>query len=250
MDFLYTLKNNKLIALFISISGNIILIIICITFIYKLYNYNCPLCEYEDIKDVIEDVESNCETTNNSFYVEVKGAVKKPGVYEVSNNNIINDLITLAGGFNKNAYTNNINLSKRLSRELVVYVYTKSEYKKDDSKVEIKETICECPTYEISDCIDDLASEIVNENNDITKEESISKSNVVSEHNSTNTELININLASKDELMSLPGIGESKAIEIINYRNNNGTFALIEDIKNVSGIGNAIYEKIKGYITV
>ena len=62
--------------------------------------------------------------------------------------------------------------------------------------------------------------------------------------------LININTATKEDLITLPGIGESKALSIISYRKMNGSFKNVEDIKNVSGIGDALYEKIKDLITV
>ena len=69
--------------------------------------------------------------------------------------------------------------------------------------------------------------------------------------NSTNlSDLININTASLEQLMTLSGIGESKAKSIISYREENGNFNEIEDITKVSGIGQALYEKIKDYITV
>lgn len=69
--------------------------------------------------------------------------------------------------------------------------------------------------------------------------------------NSTNTSgLININTASLEQLMTLSSIGESKAKSIISYREENGNFKVIEEITNVSGIGQALYEKIKDYITV
>ena len=61
---------------------------------------------------------------------------------------------------------------------------------------------------------------------------------------------VNINQASKEELMGIPGIGEAKATSIIEYRTTTGTFQTIEDIKNVSGIGDAIFESIRDYITV
>ena len=61
---------------------------------------------------------------------------------------------------------------------------------------------------------------------------------------------MNINTASKEELMNISGIGESKAEGIIKYREEHGPFSKIEDIQNVSGIGTAMYEKIKNYITV
>ena len=64
------------------------------------------------------------------------------------------------------------------------------------------------------------------------------------------TAKISINTATKEELMKLDGIGESKAENIIKYREENGNFKTIEDIKNVSGIGDAAYEKIKDSITI
>ena len=62
--------------------------------------------------------------------------------------------------------------------------------------------------------------------------------------------LININTASRTELMEIPGIGESKADRIISYRENHGRFGSVEEIQNVSGIGSGIYEGLKDYITV
>ena len=64
------------------------------------------------------------------------------------------------------------------------------------------------------------------------------------------TQIININTASKTELMSLNGIGEVKAEAIIDYRNKNGNFKSIEEIGNVKGIGDVIFAKIKNYITI
>ena len=75
--------------------------------------------------------------------------------------------------------------------------------------------------------------------------------NKMESNESTNTQsIININTATIDELDSLPGIGNSKAQNIIDYRNINGNFKTIEDIMNVNGIGTAIYEQIKAYITI
>ena len=61
---------------------------------------------------------------------------------------------------------------------------------------------------------------------------------------------VNINTASKEELMTLSGIGESKAAQILTYRETIGRFAKIEDIKNISGIKDGVFSKIKDYITV
>ena len=66
----------------------------------------------------------------------------------------------------------------------------------------------------------------------------------------TSNKLININTCSKEDLLTLNGVGSSKADKIIEYRNQFGYFKTIEDIKNVSGIGDSAFEKIKDYITV
>ena len=128
-----------------------------------------------------ETVSDNIVLTNNAsitdeekqfeekIYVDVKGAVKKPGVYEVDNNTIINDVIKLAGGFKSNAYKNNINLSKKVSSEMVVYVYTKTEYAKSkDTNISSGEVICKAPDYNIDNCVDNKTSIIENgENKDL-----------------------------------------------------------------------------------
>ena len=71
-----------------------------------------------------------------------------------------------------------------------------------------------------------------------------------SNDNSTLNTIVNINTASKETLMTLNGIGESKAKLIIEYRETNGNFKTTDEIKNVKGIGEAIYEKIKDSITI
>ena len=81
--------------------------------------------------------------------------------------------------------------------------------------------------------------------------------NINTDFNSTSSLLsnnsnnkININKATQTQLETIPGIGPSTALKIINYRNENGKFLSLEDIKNVSGIGEAKYEKIKNYISI
>ena len=168
------------------------------------------------------------------MYVEVKGAVRNPGVFAVSPENIINDVIAMAGGFTKNAYTGNINLSKRVTDELVIYVYTDTEYKKNNNDNNSKK---ENNSYQIDEYINNSVSVITS-------------SSVSTDDNKETTELININTASLELLTTLPGIGESKASNIIAYRTDVGYFKTIEDLKNVSGIGDATFEKLKSFITV
>ena len=125
---------------------------------------------------------------------------------------------------------------------MVIYVYTSTElnnYKKEINintfeNVEKKE--CICPTYEISSC---EGSSLISYGEADNDNSSLNESTKV-----------NINSATKEELLSLTGIGESKALAIIEYRNSNGLFKSIEDIKNVSGIGEALFAKIKENITI
>lgn len=238
MNFFNYVNEKKLIILIISLSLNLIFILVCGILSWSLFNYECDL---PMTSDIVNDPETT-EEISSKIYVDVKGEVKNPGVYEVSNVNIIDDVIKLAGGFTKSAYKNNINLSKKVTDELVIYVYSNSEYKKlNEDNVEIKE--CVCPEYNISDCIESGSSEIINNNtfNSEIEDKNDDKENI--------KKLININTATIDELMTLPGIGESKAKAIIEYRIKT-LFNKIDDIKNVSGIGEAVFEKIRDYITV
>lgn len=235
MDFFNFLKNNRLILLIISVIINILLLLGFCFLLYKYLNYDCT-CNNEELFVTTVDDET---IGKEKFYVEIKGAVKNPGVYEVDSTNIINDIVKLSGGFTKKAYTKNINLSRQVSNELVIYVYTESEYKKSTKKE--SQPICECATYDISNCTDNVVSEIVSSDKDTSFESDIKQEN---------NKLVNINSASKDELMTVSGIGESKANNIIEYRTTNGNFKSIEEIKNVSGIGDALFEKIKNSITV
>ena len=167
------------------------------------------------------------------FYVDVKGSVKKPGVYKVNEGTIINDVIYLAGGLKSGASTKNINLSKKISDEMVIYIYTAKELSNISKKNE-----CHCDKVDISSC--EGSSVIISDN-------SLSSSNISS--GETNG-LININTASKEQLMTLSGIGESKALAIIDYREKNGGFKTKEELMNVSGIGESSYKKIENNITV
>lgn len=87
---------------------------------------------------------------------------------------------------------------------------------------------------------------------DILTKEQVKLLDEVSEQVSHYTEggLLDINVATRQELMELPGIGGSKADGILEYRQNNGNFKSIEEIKNISGIGNGIFTDICAYITV
>lgn len=184
---------------------------------------------------------SKQEDDSKTVFVDVKGAVNAPGVYELDDGKRVIDAINLAGGLTDVADTINLNLSKKLKDEMFIIVYTKDEiynYKNNDEKN--KEIICAsfecvCPDSKNDACIE----------NESKKEDDANDS-----EEKVASEKISINTASKEELMTLSGIGEVKAAAIIKYREDNNGFSNIEDVKNVSGIGDALYEKIKDNITL
>lgn len=194
----------------------LILVVVAIYLVITQKSSNVVVAEEVDSK-----VKEEIKDTSESVYVDIKGSVKKPGVYKVDKTSIVNDVIKLAGGFTKNAYTKNINLSKHVSDEMVIYVFSKKDFTTTTEKNEVSFT-----------------TEVINYDNCITTTKEATKSDIV-----------NINTASKEELMSISGIGASKADLIIAYRLEH-KFSKIEDIMNVSGIGESLFEKIKKYITV
>ena len=243
------MKNKKNIYIIIFV---IFIIIVLIESIYIIYSQNVSLSSELNISydnSIIEN--SKEEPQNDAFYIDIKGAVKKPGVYNVVKGTIISEAIAMAGGFKSNAYTSNINLSKQTIPELVIYVYTKSEYNNIKITSSKNLSVCESSSfYDITKCVTEGNSLISTSS---SSEKSTNSSDTMSNYEEDNKVLngkININLASKDDLMSLPGIGDSRAQSIITYRENNGGFKSIEEIMNISGIGQSMYDKIKDIITV
>lgn len=197
-------------------------------------------------KDVI--VEDTKQKINNfdTIRVDIKGAVNKPGVYEVNEDMIVDDLIKLAGGLREDADTSIINLAKKLVNEDLIIIYTKDEVKNSnivDTVIKVVDKECVCPNIQNDGCINDEIDDTISNYN--------SEEEFEVEENDGNRkkDLVNINTASKEELMRIDGIGDAKADAIIEYRKNN-KFKSIEDIKEVKGIGQALYEKIKTYIRV
>ncbi|TFB24867.1 hypothetical protein E3U55_00300 [Filobacillus milosensis] len=154
------------------------------------------------INHMEEDVVEEPLVEKNIVYVDVKGEVKKPGVYKMTEGKRVIDLINKAGGFLDEADQTRVNLAMLLRDEMVIHVPKLSELNK----------------------------------NDITTEASDGK--------------IRINIASKEDLMKIPGIGEQKALTIIEYREREGLFRTVEDLLNISGIGEKTLEKISEYIIV
>lgn len=197
-----------------------IVIIICILVIilvgWKIYDSSNFETE-EDSKIMDSNIqESKTEDEEELVIVHVTGEVKKPGVVRVKEGSRVEDIVKAAGGLTENADISNINLA---------YVV------EDGTKIRIPSTDDEKQGEYITQSIGEGI---------IMQEES----------NNSRSSIVNINTANETELEELPGIGASIAGRIIEYRNKNGKFKSIEDIKNVTGIGDSKFEKIKESIRV
>ena len=223
MDY-YKLKvlNNKRKIIVIAIA---VLIIGGLVFYYFYFYQNSK--EVEIIEDGISNmVQDELKDSNNILYVDIKGYVERPGVYSFykSDNARINDVILKAGGLKKGADTSLINLSKKVEDEMTIIIYSTKEvndYLNGKNELQNKLIMCE---------------EKLKNNACMIKDDNGKK-------------LININYAEKDELMTLAGIGEAKASAIIAYREKS-LFKSIEELLNVEGIGENLFESIKEYLTV
>jgi competence protein ComEA len=152
-----------------------------------------------------EDNNSNLSTQNKNIRVEIRGAVKDPGVYTLEQGSRVEDLILKAGGFTENADINSlVSQAKKL---------------RDEDTVVVREKIL----------LPDGTEAVSNNPYPVF---------------SIDTTKININTASKEELMKIPGIGPSKAQSIIDYREKNGDFKSVEELTKVSGIGEATLSKM------
>ena len=166
------------------------------------------------------------------FKVDIKGQVNNPGIYSLKEGSRVIDVIEASGGLTENANTTVINLSKKIEDEMVIIIYSNEEVNNFAKTKEVEKQV-------IDNCIK-------KDENSLQNDACINQSN---EQSNTDNNLININTATQEELMTLPGIGESKAKDIITYRSENA-FTSIEDIKNVPGIGESLFAKIKENITV
>ena len=242
LKYSYILKRNYKYILFM-ISFTIIGVFIYFWY-YKKLNSNDqvvePIIEPNNNIDIIKAVEEEVEDSDkNKIYVDIKGMINNPGVYELDEGAKVIDLINISGGLKEGADTSLINLSKKLKDEMVVIIYSHDEVSKTENNTVIKyiEKTCVCPQVKNDVCINN-ESEIVNNSETNSQEEDM------------NIYPISINKADINLLTKLPSIGEAKAKKIIEYREANGDFKNVEEIMNVSGIGTTIFDAIKDFITI
>lgn len=165
------------------------------------------------VKEETETRTTEKTSEKEKICVYVCGSVKKPGVYELPEDARIVSAIALAGGFTKSASAEGVNQAERIKDGQQIYVPSKKEAG----------------------------------NGEGTSSQTASSQAGVS---GTQDKRVNLNSASREELMTLTGIGEAKASDIISYREENGGFEKPEDIMKIRGIKQGIYRKIKDMITV
>ncbi|MFU2163247.1 helix-hairpin-helix domain-containing protein [Streptococcus pluranimalium] len=158
---------------------------------------------------VAKTSEAKEDSTSLYITVDIKGAVQKPGVYELPSNSRVNDAINLAGGVSEQADRQSVNFAQKLSDEAVIYVATVGE--------------------QLS---------VVNQAS--AKPDDPSKA----------TEKVNLNKATLADLQTISGIGQKRAQDILDYRDSNGGFQSVDELSNVSGIGDKTLERIRKEVSV
>lgn len=191
----------------------IIILIVSISFFiyFKLQNNEEEFYYNEVLMEENSTVlEENIEKEKIKVYIT--GEINLPGVKELELGARLEDLINVAGGLTKEANIKKVNLAYQLEDGQKIYIPN----------------------------INDETDEIITTENGEGIIENLEES----------SEVVNINKADIEDLLKLPGVGESLAQRIINYREENGKFKNIEDLKNVSGIGEKKFESLKEYIVV
>ena len=172
------------------------------------------------LEETASDTAGQTDRPDDEAAVYVCGAVMKPGVCYLSSDARVCDAIEAAGGFVGDADTEWLNLARHINDAEMIVVYTREEtasLKESGSGADLQESGGPEGGLQASE---------------------------------TGSDRVNLNSASKEQLMTLPGIGEAKASSIIRYREENGPFSCPEDVMNISGIKNSVYEKIRDLITV
>ncbi|MFQ6833773.1 MAG: helix-hairpin-helix domain-containing protein [Enterococcus faecalis] len=150
------------------------------------------------------------ERAETMIYVDIKGAVKVPGIYQLKNQQRIWDALALAGGVSEEADTAQVNYAQKVKDQMIIYVP-----KKGESVAQSLETLQESAPAQ-----------------------------------QNQEEKINVNTATEAELQTISGIGAKKAQEIIRFRDEQGPFKTVEELKNVPGIVEKTVERLKDMLTV
>lgn len=218
--FKFNNKNKTKIVL-----GLLILIVIVVCYHFYINQSNFSINE----SDILISAEENSNESNNKIeellqgnnkniiVVHISGAVQSEGIVELEEESRIINAIEKAGGLKENACIKDINLASKLEDGEKIYIPTQEEYNNMQSNNQVESNL---------------------------------KETVTTKNNETKNTKVNINSATQSELETLPGIGAATALKIITYRNENGKFKTVEDIKKVKGIGESKFKEIKDLIVI
>lgn len=168
--------------------------------------------------------ESEKNISTKKITVYVSGQVEKEGIVTLDSDKRLADAVEKLGGLTKKADTNNINLAMKLEDEMHYIIPKKGQSIQENSGL----------------------SEVSSNLNDSSKSNNTNGNN----QSDSQTSKININTADVNQLDNIPGVGPATANKILSYRNENGNFKNIEDMKNVNGIGDKKFENMKEFICV
>lgn len=164
-----------------------------------------------DPKETQKKSEEEKDKPSEKIMVDIKGQIKQPGVYQANTGERVIDVISRAGGVTEQADQGQVNFAEHVQDEMVIYIPAKGEGVPSSGS---------------------------------------SGGQAAQGGAGQNEGKINLNKADEAELQNLPGIGPAKAAAIIEYRNTSGPFKAVEDLKNISGIGEKTFEKLKDSVVV
>ncbi|HHX0198259.1 TPA: helix-hairpin-helix domain-containing protein [Enterococcus faecalis] len=212
MDWLKQLPKKWLL---LGSGASIVILITLLVSIYLMVNkeprVDTTMWE-ETSLTTMEEVATDAtkERAETMIYVDIKGAVKVPGIYQLKNQQRIWDALALAGGVSEEADTAQVNYAQKVKDQMIIYVPKKGE-----------------PVPQSLETLQESAPAQQNQE-----------------------EKINLNTATEAELQTISGIGAKKAQEIIRFRDEQGPFKTVEELKNVPGIGEKTVERLKDMLTV
>lgn len=212
MDWLKQLPKKWLL---LGSSASVVILITLLVGIYLMVNkkaqVDTTMWEETSLTTTAEAAtDATKERAETMIYVDIKGAVKVPGIYQLKNQQRIWDALALAGGVSEEADTAQVNYAQKVKDQMIIYVP-----KKGESVAQSLETLQESASAQ-----------------------------------QNQEEKINLNTATEAELQTISGIGAKKAQEIIRFRDEQGPFKTVEELKNVPGIGEKTVERLKDMLTV
>ena len=228
ITFTYRHRKEIIIGIIIFIVLSLLITAVAIYYLKLEKNIKKEDIIVDEKNELVKQDEETKEKLKEIFYkVDIKGQILTPGIYTMKPSSRVIDVINEAGGLTDIADTSVINLSKKITDEMVIIVYSKEQVANFSKVKEVEK--------QVQDKCNQIDENSLKNNACITTDEITTK--------------ISINTSSKEQLMTLQGIGEAKANDIIKYREENGYFESIEDLKKVPGIGENLFAQIKEDIT-